>query len=73
MSTLVLQIYRFLLQGRIDEVRRMLSVHANSGTDMYHSMDEILRKMPLYSMVSILSKVDEDIEIRRPSLYLIWD
>ena len=52
----MLQIYRFLLQGRIDEVRRMLSVHTNSGTDMYQSIDEILRKMPLYFIVSILSE-----------------
>ena len=61
----MLQIYRFLLQGRIDEVRRMLSVHANSGTDMYQSMDEILRKMPLYSIVSILSE-----DIYRPQTKL---
>ena len=43
----------------------MLSVHTNSGADMYQSMDEILRKMPLYSIVSILSE-----DIYRPQTKL---
>ena len=49
---LYLQVYRLVLQGRVDEVRRMLSVHTQSGSEVFRSLDEILRKMPLFSAVS---------------------
>jgi len=36
----------FVLQGRMDQARQLLSLHSDFSSDMFMSMDELLRKMP---------------------------
>jgi len=42
----------FVLQGRIDQARKMLNLHSDFNSDMFASMDELLRKMPMASDAS---------------------
>jgi len=42
----------FVLQGRRDEARQLLAVHASSKTAAFISVEQLLAKMPLYTDVS---------------------
>lgn len=42
-------VYSFVLQGRRDEARQLLSVHSSSNEAVFQSIDELLAKMPLYT------------------------
>lgn len=44
------QIYGLVLQGRMEESRHMLSIHPSADQDPFLSMDEMLRKMPVYQV-----------------------
>lgn len=39
----------FVLQGRMDQARNLLNLHTDFNSDMFASMDQLLRKMPLPS------------------------
>ncbi|XP_071540417.1 nuclear pore complex protein Nup85 isoform X2 [Panulirus ornatus] len=43
-------VYGSVLQGRMEDVRQMLANHPGSDTDPFLSMDELLRKMPVYQV-----------------------
>ncbi|XP_042223537.1 nuclear pore complex protein Nup85-like isoform X2 [Homarus americanus] len=43
-------VYGAVLQGRMEGARQMLSNHSNADTDPFLSMDELLRKMPVYQV-----------------------
>lgn len=55
-----LQVYSLVLQGRVEETRRLLSVHSRSNSDAFRSLDELLHKMPLFSQVSPVPKSAAD-------------
>ena len=42
-------VYTFVLHGRLDEARQLLMVHSMKDTSAFVSIDELLRKMPLFS------------------------
>lgn len=44
------QIYRLLLQANTESVRKLLSLHPYSHSESFISVDELLRKMPLWSV-----------------------
>ncbi|XP_060601817.1 nuclear pore complex protein Nup85-like [Ruditapes philippinarum] len=44
-------IYRLVLQGQLDKVRYLLSKHSSFKTDAFQSIDDVLRKMPLFSQL----------------------
>ncbi|XP_067129566.1 nuclear pore complex protein Nup85 [Centruroides vittatus] len=41
-------IYSHILNGKLDEARRMLKIHTQSSQESFCLMDELLRKMPLF-------------------------
>lgn len=51
-------VYGLVLQGRMDEARQMLSHHPNAGTDPFLSIDELLRKMPVYQVYGGVSEAE---------------
>ncbi|XP_052263142.1 nuclear pore complex protein Nup85-like isoform X2 [Dreissena polymorpha] len=51
-------IYRLLLQGQVDKVRILLSQHPSFRIDAFQSMDEVLRKMPLFSRGNSVAEFD---------------
>ena len=51
-----LQVYRLVLQGQIDKVRGLLSHNSAANTEAFRSIDEVIRKMPLYN-VSLAHKI----------------
>ncbi|KAJ8318293.1 hypothetical protein KUTeg_003384 [Tegillarca granosa] len=42
-------LYRLVLQGQIDKVRKLLSCHSARNIDTFTSMDDLLKKMPMYA------------------------
>ncbi|CAG5114533.1 unnamed protein product [Candidula unifasciata] len=42
-------IYRLLLQGSVDNVRKLLALHIHSSSDPFTSVDELLSKMPQWT------------------------
>lgn len=46
----VLQVYRQVLQGNTETARRLLVLHIHSHTDPFTSVDELLKKMPLWTV-----------------------
>ncbi|KAL3876599.1 hypothetical protein ACJMK2_034424 [Sinanodonta woodiana] len=42
-------IYRLILQGEVEKVRSLLARHSAKQTDSFQSIEELLKKMPLYS------------------------
>ncbi|KAL5019403.1 hypothetical protein ScPMuIL_005125 [Solemya velum] len=42
-------IYRLVLQGQLEAVRHLLSTHSGRGRSEFQSIEELLRKMPVYS------------------------
>ncbi|XP_070580141.1 nuclear pore complex protein Nup85-like [Ptychodera flava] len=60
-------IYTFVLKGRIDEARQMLSLHPDQQHDIhgvYAKMDELLRKMPMFSVIGRQSVPEFDMKWR---------
>ncbi|XP_076043052.1 nuclear pore complex protein Nup75 [Oratosquilla oratoria] len=49
-------VYGLVLQGRMEETRHLLSTHGDASTDPFLSMDEILRKMPVYQVYGGISE-----------------
>ncbi|KAK7073302.1 Nucleoporin nup85 [Halocaridina rubra] len=49
-------VYGLVLQGRTEDVRQMLASHPNAGTDAFLSIDELLRKMPVYQVYAGVSE-----------------
>ena len=43
----------FILQGKIEHARTLLRLHSEMGTDPLLSMDELLKKMPLYDQATM--------------------
>ena len=39
----------FVLQGRTDQAQKLLRLHSQFGAESFVSLDELLRKMPVYS------------------------
>ncbi|XP_052766096.1 nuclear pore complex protein Nup85-like isoform X1 [Mya arenaria] len=52
-------IYRLVLQGQLDKVRILLSHNAAARTDAFLSMDEVLRKMPIFNQLYRGNSVSE--------------
>lgn len=52
-------IYRLVLQGQIEKVRILLSQHTSFRMDAFQSMDEVLKKMPLFSQLFRGNSVSE--------------
>jgi len=48
----------FVLQGRMDQARNLLRLHSDYATDMFASMDELLRKMPQTSSATNMAEFD---------------
>lgn len=48
----------FLLQGRTDQAQKLLRLHSKFDDDMFVSMEELIRKMPMYG--PSMSAVDFD-------------
>lgn len=48
----------FLLQGRTEQARNLLRLHSDMDSDPYVSIDELLRKMPLYGGAASQSVAD---------------
>ncbi|XP_021344383.1 nuclear pore complex protein Nup85-like [Mizuhopecten yessoensis] len=44
-------IYRLVLQGQADHVRRLLSLHSSKHSKAFSSMDELLKKMPQHTQL----------------------
>ena len=44
------QCYSLVLQGHLEDVRTLLSQHPGSDGDAFISMDELLRKMPVFQV-----------------------
>ncbi|XP_069124557.1 nuclear pore complex protein Nup85-like [Argopecten irradians] len=44
-------VYRLVLQGQTDNVRRLLSLHSSKHSAAFTSMDDLLRKMPQHSQL----------------------
>ena len=40
----------FVLQGKVEHARTLLRLHSEMGTDPLISLDELLKKMPVYDM-----------------------
>ncbi|XP_013379129.1 nuclear pore complex protein Nup85-like [Lingula anatina] len=57
-------VYCYVLQGRIEEARNMLSLHSLRQTDAYESMDELLRKMPCFTYFTGQSTAEFDMKWR---------
>ncbi|XP_064080429.1 nuclear pore complex protein Nup85-like isoform X2 [Macrobrachium nipponense] len=51
-------IYGLVLQGQMESVRNMLAHHPDASTDPFLSMDELLRKMPVYQAYSGVSEAE---------------
>ncbi|GAB6027247.1 Nucleoporin nup85 [Chamberlinius hualienensis] len=51
-------IYSYVLQGRINEVRKFLRLHPDCKTNAFRLMDDILSKMPLFSYIHSHSSYD---------------
>lgn len=45
-------VYSLLLQGRVEETRRLLSLHSNARSELFNLVDVLLRKMPIFSTLS---------------------
>ncbi|XP_069188460.1 nuclear pore complex protein Nup85 isoform X4 [Procambarus clarkii] len=43
-------VYGLVLQGRMEDTRHMLANHPSADSDPFLSMDELLRKMPVYQV-----------------------
>ncbi|XP_064594752.1 nuclear pore complex protein Nup85-like isoform X2 [Liolophura sinensis] len=61
-------IYRFVLQGRVDNARKLLSLHSQIGEDSFQSLDELLKKLPLQAILC----GDEDIFSELKDLCETW-
>ncbi|KAL7635882.1 UNVERIFIED_CONTAM: hypothetical protein RMT77_013699 [Armadillidium vulgare] len=48
--------YGLVMQGLLEEARGLLNRHPDSNSDSFLSMDELLRKMPVYSAYSGISE-----------------
>lgn len=45
-------VYRLVLQGQIDHARRLLSKHTAAYSDNFQSIDDLLKRMPIFSQMS---------------------
>ncbi|CAH1795134.1 unnamed protein product [Owenia fusiformis] len=57
-------VWSFVLQGRIDDARKMLSVHRSYDTPAFQSIDELLRKMPIFTSFTGQSLAEFDMKWR---------
>lgn len=57
-------VFCFILQGRVEESRKMLSRHTHASTDAYITMDTLLRKMPLFALFNGQSLAEFDMKWR---------
>ncbi|XP_006812065.1 nuclear pore complex protein Nup85-like [Saccoglossus kowalevskii] len=60
-------IYIYVLQGRIDDARKLLSIHPDRQrdvNDLYGMTDELLRKMPMFTVVGRQSVAEFDMKWR---------
>ena len=48
---MIFQCFGLVLQGHLEDVRVILSHHPNHHTDKFLSLDELLRKMPVYQVI----------------------
>jgi len=44
------QVYSYVLQGRLENARQMLSLHSQASSTLYRTMDRMLAMMPMYSV-----------------------
>lgn len=51
-------VYGLVMQGRTEDARQMLARHPNFSTDPFLSIDELLRKMPMYQVYSGVSEAE---------------
>lgn len=63
-------LHEFVLQGRMDQARNMLNLHSDYASDMFASMDELMRKMPLADATT-LSSVEFDVKWRNWQLEVV--
>lgn len=57
-------VYRLVLQGQIDQVRRLLTFHSSKHNKAFVSMDDLLKKMPLQTVFRGHSIVEFDMKWR---------
>jgi len=48
----------FVLQGKVEHARTLLRLHSEMGTDPLISLDELLKKMPVYDANSTVAKFE---------------
>ncbi|KAK7111394.1 nuclear pore complex protein Nup85-like [Littorina saxatilis] len=57
-------IFRLLLQGEIERVRKLLSLHSCSQTQPFTSVEELLKKMPQWGNLRTVSLAEFDLKWR---------
>ncbi|KAK7506744.1 hypothetical protein BaRGS_00002219 [Batillaria attramentaria] len=57
-------VYRLLLQGDVDRVRKLLSLHTCNQTQPFASVDELLKKMPQWRTTHAMSLAEFDLKWR---------
>ncbi|KAL8565032.1 hypothetical protein ACOMHN_003408 [Nucella lapillus] len=57
-------VFRLLLQGEIERVRKLLSLHSCSQTQPFVSVEELLKKMPQWGNVRSVSLAEFDLKWR---------
>lgn len=57
-------VFRLLLQGNVESVRKLLSLHPSSHSDSFQSLDELLRKMPHWTYKHAQSSAEYEMKWR---------
>ncbi|XP_064637372.1 nuclear pore complex protein Nup85-like [Lineus longissimus] len=57
-------VYCYLLQGRVEETRKLLSAHSQHNTETFRCIDELLRKMPIFKYFTGQSLAEFDLRWR---------